>query len=132
MATSGLDVVRQYRELVSEKRFDEALGFLSEDLEFTPPTGPAMTFAELKNVWTGPPQEYENLTMDMVTTGLHDVGQGRYLGESDQVFRWKETGEISNVEHRAMLFELADGKIRRMKFFTDPADAWTEAGAERP
>jgi hypothetical protein len=30
-----------------------------------------------------------------------------------------------------MLFEVAGGKIRRMKFFADPADAWADAGLER-
>jgi hypothetical protein len=36
------------------------------------------------------------------------------------------------VERRAALYLVENGKIQKMKFFVDPAQAWAEAGADRP
>jgi hypothetical protein len=120
---SGMGLVGRYRDLISAGHVDEALEFLAPD-------GSTLVLAELKAVLSGPRPQFDQLTLETLPTGLHDVGKGRYLGQSDQVFRWKETGEISNVEQRAMLYEVGAGKIRKMKFFTQPAAAGAETGLE--
>jgi ketosteroid isomerase-like protein len=132
MTTSGLELVRRYRELIGVGDIDQALQLLSQEFEFASPDGSTFDYVQTKELWSGPPPEYDQLTLETVLTGLHEVGEDRYLGESEQVFRWKGTGEISNVERRAMLYDLDGGKIRRMKFFVSPDEAWIEAGVERP
>jgi ketosteroid isomerase-like protein len=127
---SGLDVVRRYRDLIGEKRVEEAVELFSPDFEFASPEG-THSLAEVKKMWSGPGPQFDHLELEIVPVGLHAVDESRFLAESDYVFRWKETGEISNVEHRAMLYTLANGKIRRMRFFLKPEDGWAEAGMER-
>src|SRR5205807_6853289 len=99
---------------------------------FVTPTGATLDYARFKQMMSEPEQEFDHLTFELVATGLHDVGENRYLGETDHVYRWKETGEISNIEHRVMVFVVGEGKIRRMKFFVKPGEAWAAAGVERP
>lgn len=127
-----MELVRRYRDLIAGGHVDEALEFLSEDFQFVAPDGSTLVYAEIKALWPGSGPEFDHLTLETVVTSLHEVGQNRYLGESDRVFRWKENGEISNVEHRAMLFEVDAGKIRRMTFFMEPKEAWIEAGVAQP
>lgn len=131
MNASGLEVVRRYRELISEERAEEAIAFLSEDLEFESPQG-TVGYAELTG-WLGePPQEFDHLVLELVDRGLHELPDGRFLSELDQVYRWKESGEVSNTETRAMLWAVENGKIRHMRFFVNPDEAWAEAGVVRP
>jgi hypothetical protein len=131
MNTSGLEVVRRYRELVREERPKEAIPLLSEELEFVSPAG-TLGFAECTEMLVGPQPEFDHLLMENVDVGLHELPDGRLLSETDQVYRWKETGEASNTEHRAMLWRVENGKIRYMKFFPSPDEAWAAAGVERP
>jgi hypothetical protein len=70
--------------------------------------------------------------METVDAGLHKLPDGGLLSETDEVYRWKETGEVSNTERRAILWRVENGKIRYMKFFVEPEEAWAEAGVERP
>jgi hypothetical protein len=128
---SGLEVVRRYRDLFFAARAQEAIALLSEELEFVSPQG-TVGYAEA-TAWLGePPQEFDHLVLETVDLGLHELPDGRFLSETDQVYRWKETGELSNTEHRAMLWRVEKGKIRYMKFFLKPEEAWAEAGVERP
>jgi hypothetical protein len=132
MTTSGLELVRRYRALIGAGEMDQALQLLSEELEFVAPDGSTFDYPQTKELLSGPPPDFDHLTLELVPTSLQEVGDDRYIGESEQVFRWKETGEISNVERRAMLYDVDGGKIRRMKYFVSPEEAWAEAGVERP
>jgi hypothetical protein len=123
--------VRRYRNLVFEERPAEATALLSEELEFVSPQG-TLGYAEFAEMLVGPPPDFDNLVLETVDTGLHELPEGVFLSETEQVYRWKETGEVSNTEHRAMLWRVETGKIRYMKFFVDPGQAWAEAGVERP
>ncbi|MDQ2968414.1 MAG: hypothetical protein M3R37_08875 [Actinomycetota bacterium] len=131
MSTSGLEVVRRYRELVFGERAQEAIAFLSQDLELVFPQG-TVGYTELTGWLSEPPEEFDHLLLENVEAGIHELPDGGVLSETDQVYRWKETGEVSNREHRAMLWRVENGKIRYMKFFVKPDDAWAEAGVERP
>lgn len=130
MDATALELVRRFRELVLTNRTAEALQLMSRDLEFVTPQG-TMGYPEIEEAWSDVDQGFDHLELELVSVCLEDVGDGRFLGETDYVFRWKETGEISNTEHRAMLYGVEDGKIRRMQFFLNPDDAWAAAGAKR-
>ena len=131
MSTSGLEVVRRYRELVFAERAQEAIPFLSEDLELVTLQG-TVGYAELTEWLSGPPAEFDHLLLENVKAGIHELPDGRFLSETEQIYRWKETGEVSNTEHRAALWRVENGKIQYMKFFVKPEEAWAEVGVERP
>jgi hypothetical protein len=131
MSMSGLEVVRRYRSLVREKRAEEAVKLLSEELEFVLPQV-TIGVAEVFEALSGPGPEFDHLVMESVDAGLHELPDGGLLSETDDVYRWKETGDVSNTEHRAMLWRVENGKIRYMKYFLKPEQAWAEAGVERP
>ena len=131
MSEGGLEVVRRYRDLLSEARPQEAIALLSKELEFVSPQG-TVGYAELSG-WLGePPPEFDHLVLETVDAGVHELPDGGFLSETEQVYSWKETGEVSNTERRAMLWRVQNGKIRYMKYFVEPEQAWAEAGVERP
>ncbi len=131
MNASGLEVVRRYRDLVFEERAQEAIALLSEELEFVSPQG-TLGYAEFAEELGGPSPEFDHLVLEIIDAGLQELPDGGFLSETDQIYRWKETGEVSNTERRAMLWRVETGKIRYMKFFLESEQAWAEAGVERP
>jgi hypothetical protein len=122
--------VRRYRGLVLERRAEEAIQLLSEELEFVLPEV-TIGVEEVFQALTGPTPQFDHLLQEMVDAGLHELPDGRLLSETDEVYRWKETAEVSNTEHRAMLWTVENGKIRHMKFFLEREQAWAEAGVDR-
>jgi ketosteroid isomerase-like protein len=130
MTLSPVEVVHGYRELVFADRYREALDFLSEDVEFVTPQG-TMGYADIEQMWSEPPKELDHLNLEMRDAGVHELPDGRLLAEMEMAYTWRETGELSNVERRAALYVVENGKIQKLKFFVDPAQAWAEAGADR-
>jgi hypothetical protein len=127
---TDLELVGRFRELVLTKRTAEALQLMSRNVELVTPQG-TMGYPEIEELWSGPDEGFDHLELELVPVCLEDVGKGRILAETDYVFRWKETGEISNTEHRAMLYGVENSKIRRMQFVLNPDDAWAAAGGRR-
>ena len=58
---------------------------------------------------------------------LRDLGGGRALTTTDVIARG-HGGGFPKTQHRAVIWEIRDGQIRRVTFFPDRQDAFEAAG----
>jgi hypothetical protein len=66
VTTSGIELVRRYRDLIETGHSDEALEFLSEDFQFIAPDGNTLVYGEVKARWSGPVPDFDHLTLETV------------------------------------------------------------------
>jgi ketosteroid isomerase-like protein len=110
-----------------EARFESAPGRLAQlvhpDVEVVMPNGEAVRgIDELADFWREQPA-YDHLRMEPQLAAVEEMPDGRVLAVIDHVFRWHESGEVANVVHRASIFEVEDGKVRRAVMYLSPEAA---------
>jgi ketosteroid isomerase-like protein len=137
MSQENAEVVRRLYEafLAGVERGDVAAGFdsaeMADDADWIPPAEVAGLppsyrgrdgFIEFMRMWT---EDFDSWSMELER--LIDAGEDRVVG----VMRQWATGKGSRVPvelHFAIVHELEDGRVVRMRGYLDPADALEAAG----
>jgi|SRR6476646_1627255 ketosteroid isomerase-like protein len=85
---------------------------LSPDVEWVTPKRTLRGIYEIEKelTWGAPP---ENLNVEFEAGGWVDLGDLRVACDVHQVYRWKETGEVSYERDRRIELTIRDGKIAR-------------------
>jgi len=85
---------------------------LSPDVEWVTPKRTLRGIEEIREelTWGSPP---ENLDLEFEAGDWVDLGDLRVACDVHQVYRWKETGEVSYERDRRIELTIRDGKIAR-------------------
>lgn len=85
---------------------------LSPDVEWVTPKRTLRGIDEIREelTWGSPP---ENLDVEFEAGDWLDLGDLRVACDVHQVYRWKETGEVSYERDRRIELTIRDGKIAR-------------------
>jgi ketosteroid isomerase-like protein len=85
---------------------------LAPDVEWVTPKRTLRGIAEIGEelTWGSPP---EKLDLEFQAGDWVDLGDGRVACDVHQVYRWKETGEVSYERDRRIELTMRDGKIGR-------------------
>ena len=85
---------------------------LSPDVEWVTPKRTLRGIDEIRQelTWGSPP---ENLDLEFEAGDWVDLGDLRVACDVHQVYRWKETGEVSYERDRRIELTIRDGKIAR-------------------
>ena len=85
---------------------------LASDVEWVTPKRVLRGIEEIKKelTWGSPP---EKLDLDFEAGDWVDLGDGRVACDVHQIYRWKETGEVSYERDRSIELTMRDGKIGR-------------------
>jgi ketosteroid isomerase-like protein len=85
---------------------------LSPDVEWVTPKRTLLGIDEIREelTWGSPP---ENLDVEFDAGDWVDLGDLRVACDVHQVYRWKETGEVSYERDRRIELTIRDGKIAR-------------------
>ena len=116
MPTEDVEVAGQFLaalEAAAESGDREAVyPFLAPDLEWVTPKRTLRGIDEIRKelTWGLPP---EKLDLEFQGGDWVDLGDGRVACDVHQVYRWKETGEVSYERDRRIELTMRDGKIGR-------------------
>jgi ketosteroid isomerase-like protein len=85
---------------------------LAPDVEWVTPKRTLRGIDEIGKelTWASPP---ENLDLEFEAGDWVDLGDRRVACDVHQVYRWKETGEVSYERERRIELTIRDGKIGR-------------------
>ena len=85
---------------------------LAPDVEWVTPKRILRGIDEIREelTWGSPP---EKLDLEFEAGDWLDLGDGRVACDVHQVYRWKETGEVSYERGRRIEVTIRDGKISR-------------------
>jgi ketosteroid isomerase-like protein len=136
MSQENVEVVRRLNEIMDREGvgrvFDTAIaeGLFDDDLEWIEdPTGPdSGTYTGLSAVRSLVEDRLEAFHIDQQTERLVDAGD-----DVVALVRWRARGQTSGAEAEmrlAMVNSLRDGKIVRVRFFLNPAEALKVLGLE--
>ena len=116
MPTEDVEVAGQFLaalEAAAESGDREAVfPLLAPDVEWVTPKRMLRGIDEIREelTWGSPP---EKLDLELEAGDWVDLGDGRVACEVHQVYRWKETGEVSYERDRRIELTIRDGKIGR-------------------
>jgi ketosteroid isomerase-like protein len=136
MSQENLELVRRLNEIMDREGvgrvFDAAIaeGLFDDDLEWVEdPSGPdSGTYVGLSAVRSLVADRMEAFEIDQQTERLIDAGD-----DVVALVRWRARGQSSGAEAEmrlAMVNSLRAGKIVRVRFFLDPAEALKAVGLE--
>ena len=85
---------------------------LAPDVEWVTPKRILRGIDEIREelTWGSPP---DKLDLEFEAGDWRDLGDGRVACDVHQVYRWKETGEVSYERDRRIEVTIRDGKISR-------------------
>ena len=85
---------------------------LAPDVEWVTPKRILRGIDEIREelTWGSPPDQ---LDLEFEAGDWRDLGDGRVACDVHQVYRWKETGEVSYERDRRIEVTIRDGKISR-------------------
>ena len=85
---------------------------LAPDVEWVTPKRILRGIDEIREelTWGSPP---DKLDLEFEAGDWRDLGDGRVASDVHQVYRWKETGEVSYERDRRIEVTIRDGKISR-------------------
>ena len=85
---------------------------LAPDVELVTPKRTLRGIDEIREelTWGSPP---DKLDLEFEAGDWVDLGDGRVACDVHQVYRWKETGEVSYERDRRIELTIGDGKISR-------------------
>ena len=85
---------------------------LAPDVEWVTPKRILRGIDEIREelTWGSPPHK---LDLEFEAGDWRDLGDGRVACDVHQVYRWKETGEVSYERDRRIEVTIRDGKISR-------------------
>jgi len=116
MRAEDVEVAGQFLaalEAAAESGAREAVyPLLSPDVEWVTPKRTLRGIEEIREelTWGSPP---ENLDLEFEAGDWVDLGDLRVACDVHQVYRWKETGEVSYERDRRIELTIRDGKIAR-------------------
>ena len=116
MPTGEVDVAGQFLAALSaaaESGDREAVyPFLAADVEWVTPKRTLRGIDEIREelTWGSPP---EKLDLEFEAGDWVDLGDSRLACDVHQVYRWKETGEVSYERERRIELTIRDDKIAR-------------------
>lgn len=116
MPTEDVEVAGQFLaalEAAAESGDREAVyPLLAPDVEWVTPKRTLSGIDEIREelTWGLPP---EKLDLEFEEGDWVDLGDGRVACDVHQVYRWKETGEVSYERDRRIELSMRDGKISR-------------------
>lgn len=116
MPTEDVEVAGQFLaalEAAAESGDREAVyPLLAPDVEWVTPKRTLSGIDEIREelTWGLPP---EKLDLEFEEGDWVDLGDGRVACDVHQVYRWKETGEVSYERDRRIELTIRDGKISR-------------------
>ena len=131
MSQENVDIVRGVYEALDQREIDQFLSYFAPEMEvdFSDSVGPFRAVyrghAELKTLWESFFEAWANIQWEV--DELRDLGAGRVLTTTDVIARG-HGGGIPTTQHRAVIWEIRDGQIRRVKFFPDKQAAFEAAG----
>jgi ketosteroid isomerase-like protein len=136
MSDQNVEIVRRLNEVMDREGvgrvFDAAIGegLFDEDLEWVEdPAGPdSGTYRGLAAVRSLVAERMEAFDLEQQTEKLIDAGD-----DVVALVRWRARGQASGAEAEmrlAMVNSLRDGKIVRVRFYLDPAEALKAVGLE--
>ena len=116
MPTEDVEVAGQFLaalEAAAESGDREAVyPLLAPDVEWVTPKRMLRGIDEIREelTWGSPP---EKLDLEFEEGDWVDLGDGRVACDVHQVYRWKETGDVSHERDRRIELTIRDGKISR-------------------
>jgi ketosteroid isomerase-like protein len=131
MSQENVEIVRGAYEALDRHDIEQFLSYFAPEMEvdFSDSVGPFRAVyrghAELKTLWEAFFEAWDNILWEV--DELRDLGEGRVLSTTDVIARGHGSG-IPTTQHRAVIWEIRDGQIRRVKFFPDKQDALEAAG----
>ena len=131
--SDSVALVRAYRQAVEERDLDRLRAVVHPDFELeTSSPGRTLTLADLGEQWRRDDGDrgYDHLHVE-VRPGEPQEVDGHVVAESEQILRWKDSGEVASTLRRAHVFALDGGRIRRVQAFLRPEDAWASAEGRR-
>jgi ketosteroid isomerase-like protein len=130
VASDNLAIVRALIEALNRLDLDDYLGLCHEDVELISPLspieGPSVGADGVRRFFATIEQGSQTFRVDI--DSFEDIGGGRVLGFGK--LHATSQGGISLDRPIANLYELADGRLRRVQAFEDPASA-RAAAADR-
>jgi ketosteroid isomerase-like protein len=131
MSLENVEIVRRCYEALNQRDVDEFLSHFDSEAEvdFSESIGPFSNayrgHAELKTFWESFFEAWDEIHWEI--DELLDLGRDRVLTETHLIARGHGSG-IPTTNYRAVIWKIRDGRIRRVKFFSDTRDALEAAG----
>jgi hypothetical protein len=116
MGDDELEVVSQFAAALEKaaKTCDRqaAYALLAPEVEWVTPKRTLQGLDEVREqlTWGAPP---EHLDLEFEAGDWAEIGAARFVCHVHQVYRWKETGEVSYERDRRIEVTIRDGKVSR-------------------
>ena len=72
---------------------------------------------------------FDHLTLEVALHAVERVNQRSVLAIVDQIYRWRETGELAHTARVSLLYELCRARIGRVSFYSNIAAGRAAAAA---
>jgi ketosteroid isomerase-like protein len=131
MSQDNVEIVGGAYEALDRHDIDQFLSYFAPEMEvhFSDSVGPFRAVyrghAELKAFWESFFEAWAHIQWEV--DELRDLGEGRVLTTTDVIAPGHGSG-IPTTQHRAVIWEIRDGHIRRVTFFPVKQDAFEAAG----